>query len=133
LKKIRGIKKKIAKKIKKEIAGLSKETKDKTSKEISIAGEFERKENPFIKDDEDEWISFDEDNIPRSEMIKLKGFRYGDYTLYEKKIMTKSGKKRTVQFFSKGEPDEGKPIGLPDGYVIKENKKTGIPYLKKKK
>lgn len=130
--KIRGIKKKIAKKIKKEIAGLSKETFDKTSEEISISGEFERGENPFIKD-EDEWISFDEDNIPRLEMIKLKGFRHGDYTLYEKKIMTKSGKKRIVQFFSKGEPDEGKPIELPKGYVIKENKKTGIPYLKKKK
>ncbi len=133
LTKIRGIKKNIAKKIKKEITELSKGNGEITSKESEVPGKFEREENPFIKEDEDEWISFDEDSISRSEMTEVKGFRHGDYTLYRKEILTKSGKKRTVQFFSKGEPEDGEPIDLPEGYEIKENIKNGIPYLKKKK
>jgi hypothetical protein len=60
-------------------------------------------------------------------------FRHGDYSLYKKEIKTKSGKKRIVRFFSKAEPDEGKPIELPKGYQVKLNKKTGLPYLKRKK
>jgi transcription termination factor NusA len=82
---------------------------------------------------EDEWESFDEHKISELKMKEIKGFRYGDYTLYEKKLDTKSGKKRIVRFFSKAEPEEGNPIELPKGFEVKENKKTGLPYLKKKK
>ena len=42
------------------------------------------------------------------------------------------GKTRIVRFFSKTEPDEGEPIELPKEYEVKENKKTGVPYIKKK-
>ncbi|MCK4366092.1 MAG: hypothetical protein KAW45_08570 [Thermoplasmatales archaeon] len=124
LTKIRGIRKKIAKQIKKEVNELYKD---------ELQESFDRGENPYIEEDDSEWESFDEDKIPDSTLKELKGFKHGDYTLYEKEIETKSGDKRTVRFFSKGEPDGSEPIDLPDGYEIKENRKTGVPYLKKKK
>ena len=131
LTKIRGIKRKIAKKIKQEVNELIEKTE--TSEEET----FERGENPFIYDDEEEdedhWESYDEDKISVSKMKEIKGFKHKDYNLYEKEIEVKSGKKRTVRFFSKAEPDEGKPIELPKDYEVKENKKTGVPYLRKKR
>ena len=133
LTKIKGIKRKIAKQIKKEVEKFSA---DKYAEEIlpkeSPKDSFERGENPFIKEEE-EWESFDEDKISDSELREIKGFRHGDYTLYAIEIDTKSGKKRTVRFFSKAEPEEGEPIELPKGYKVEKNKKTGVPYLKKKK
>ena len=82
---------------------------------------------------QDLWESYDEDKISVSKMKEIKGFKHKDYTLYEKEIVVKSGKKRTVRFFSKAEPDEGKSIELPKDYEVKENKKTGVPYLRKKR
>ena len=122
LTKIRGIRKKNAKQIKKEVNELYKDESQES---------FDRGENPFIEEDDSEWESFDEDKISDSTREELKGFRHGDYTLYEKEIEIKSGDKRTVRFFSKGEPDGSEPIDLPKGYEIKENRKTGVPYLKK--
>ncbi len=127
LTKIQGIKRKVAKQIKKEISSLPEESANIISKS-SI-----EQEEPFIEKEEDEWESYDEDKISYSKMREIKGFRHGDYSLYKKEIETKSGKKRTVRFFSKAEPDEGEPIELPKGYKVKLNKKTGLPYLKKKK
>ena len=130
LTKIKGIKKKIAKQIKKEVNELVEKTD--TIEEES----FERGKNPFIneeEEEEDEWDSYDEDKISDTTMKGVKGYMHKDYTLYKKEIEIKSGKKRTVRFFSKGEPEEGSPIKLPKGYEVKENKKTGLPYLKKKK
>ncbi|PNX47906.1 MAG: hypothetical protein BV456_10400 [Thermoplasmata archaeon M8B2D] len=60
-------------------------------------------------------------------------FKHREYKLYEKEIFTKSGNKRVVRFFSKGEPEGAKTIALPKGYIVRKNKKTGVPYLKKKK
>ena len=95
---------------------------------------FERGENPFIEEDEeDEWDAFDDEKISDWKMKEIKGFRHGDYTLFEKHIDTESGGKKTVRFFSKAQPEDGEPIELPKGYEVKENKKTGVPYLKKKK
>ena len=59
-------------------------------------------------------------------------FTHGDFRLYEKDITTPAGKTRTVRFFSKKTPDEGRPISLPEDYSVKVNKRTGLPYLKKK-
>ena len=135
LTKIKGIKRKIAKQIKKEVEKISA---DKYAEEIlpkeSSKDSFEREENPFIKEEEEEeWESFDEDKISDSELRGIKGFRHEEYTLYAKEINTKLGKKRTVRFFSKAEPEGGEPIELPKGYKVEKNKKTGLPYLKKKK
>ena len=123
----RARKRKIATKIKKEVSKLSE---DKIAKETA-AELIKIEENPIIKGDEQE--SYDADKMSDSKLKEIKGFRHREYTLYKKEIEIKSGKKRTVRFFSKAEPEEGEPIELPKGYKIKENKKTGVPYLTKKK
>jgi rubrerythrin len=126
LTRIRGIKRKKAKQIKKEVNELvTSESEEELTEE----------NNPYIKEEEtdDEWESFDEDKISEKKLKELNGFRHGDYTLYEKKIKTKSGSTRTIRFFSKAEIEEAEPIQMPKGYEIKENKKTHVPYLKKKK
>lgn len=58
---------------------------------------------------------------------------YKGYTLYKKEIPITPDIKRTVHFFSKETPDEGVPISLPEGYEIKINKGTGVPFIRKKK
>ena len=122
--KIRGVKRKLAKKVKKEMEILPKK------KDVE---ETEKEDITYEGDDLGEWESFDEEQISELKPKKMKGYQHGDYFLYEKKITVKSGQKRTVRFFSKTEPDEGKSIKLPKGYEVKENRKTGVPYLKKKK
>lgn len=130
LTKIRGIRKKLAKQIKKEVKQLS----EKEKKEIETKEEkYDYDEKPYIQEEEeDEWESYDEGMLSEEQMKEIKGFRHGDYILYEKEIETKSGKSRKVRFFSKAEPEEGSPIVLPKGYKVAKNKKTGVPYLKKK-
>ena len=122
--KIRGIRKKLAKNIKKELETLPKKKEDE---------EIEKEDVTYEGDDLGEWECFDEEQNSELKPKKIKGHQHKDYTLYEKKITMKDNKKRTVRFFSKAEPDEGKAIDLPEGYEAKENKKTGVPYLKKKK
>ena len=130
LTKIKGIRKKVAKQIKKEIEEHLK-TIDTDESHTNL------EENPYINEEgfseEDEWESFEEHSKKEKKASTKKGFIYGDYTLYEKEITTKDDKKRKVRFFSKGEPEDAEPIKLPKGYEIKENKKTNVPYLKKKK
>ena len=127
LTKIRGIKRKIAKQIKKDLMDLSEEP----SEEKKLEKPYERGENPFIE--ESEWESFDEEKVTDSRLEEVKGYMHGKYTLYKKEIVTKSGKKQIIRFFSKAQPEEAEPIELPDGYEVQENKKTGVPFLKKKK
>jgi predicted RecB family nuclease len=128
LTRIRGIKRKVAKQIKKEIKKFSEK-----ANAIESKTSFEPEEEKTDEEAETEWEYYDEDLISDSTMKEYKGFRKDDYTLYEKKIVTKSGNKRTVRFFSKAEPEGAEPIDLPKGYEVKKNKKTGIPYLRKKK
>mgnify|MGYP006304870883 CR=1 FL=1 len=64
---------------------------------------------------------------------KSKFYSYKGYDLYKKEIITKNGNKRTVHFFSKNKQKDAKKIKLPKGYIVKQNKKTKVPYLKKKK
>jgi hypothetical protein len=58
-------------------------------------------------------------------------FHYNNYTLYKKDISIDEDKKRTVHFFSRDEPEEGVATILPDGYEVKVNRKTGVPFIKK--
>jgi Holliday junction resolvasome RuvABC DNA-binding subunit len=127
LTKIRGIRKKIAKQIKKEVELYTKvnTTEDEEYNNIN--------ENPYIKNEdfeiEDEWESIDKKKPVKNDKT-IYGFIYNEYNLYEKEITTKSGNKRTVRFFSKGEPENAKPIDIPEGYEVEENK-SGVPYLRK--
>ena len=131
LTKIKGIKRKTAKKIKKELSKIADEEYEKPkevfSKEALDDNSFVEKES----EDLEEWESYYEDEIPEKQLKKIKGYKHEGYTLYEKKIKV-GDKKRTVHFFSKGKPEEGGPIKLPTGFQVKINKKTGVPYLKKK-
>jgi len=122
---IKGIKRRIAKKIKKEVTKLSEKTEEKYTTEFI---------KPKVQDEkEDKLEIFYEKKPSKKGKKEIKGFMQNDYMLYEKKIKTKSGKKRTVRFFSKSKPKMGKPIELPKGFNVSINKKTGVPFLKKKK
>lgn len=60
------------------------------------------------------------------------GFQYGDYTLYQKTITINDKDKRTIHFFAKEVPETGDPTDLPKGYEVKINRKTGVPYIRRK-
>ncbi|MEA2055753.1 MAG: helix-hairpin-helix domain-containing protein [Candidatus Thermoplasmatota archaeon] len=126
LTKIKGIKRKLAKEIKREVNSLIEMGKLEDEQ-----NSFGRNENPFIEEGED-WETFDEEKTSDEEITETQGYTYREFTLYKREIETKGGKKRTVRFFSKETPNEGEPIALPTGYEVKVNKKTKVPYLKKK-
>ncbi|MEF8879759.1 MAG: helix-hairpin-helix domain-containing protein [Candidatus Thermoplasmatota archaeon] len=113
LTKIKGIRRKFAKKIKAEL------------REKSDLVEEEKKKLEETKEEEDEWVTVEK------ESAEADVFTFDGYTLYEKEITTEEGEKRTVHFFSKKEQEDAKPIALPGGYEVKRNKKTGVPYLRK--
>jgi hypothetical protein len=79
-----------------------------------------------------EWESYDVEEIPEVES-NTSLYTHGEYTLYKKDIKTATGRKRTIHFFSKKIPEIGEPAQLPDNYEVKVNKRTGLPYLKRKK
>ena len=56
------------------------------------------------------------------------------WTLYTRDVKLKKGPKVTIYFFSKRKPKSGRPCNeMPAGYKVGENKRTGLPYLSKKK
>ena len=53
-----------------------------------------------------------------------------DYFLHSKDVTLKStGRVQRIYFFSKD--SRGTACAKPDGYVVNENKRTGLPFLKK--
>ena len=64
---------------------------------------------------------------------KVKVFKYGEYTLYTRKIQLKNvGREIDIYFFSSHKPKSGKPCVMPEGYEVGINPRTKMPYLKKK-
>ncbi len=59
-------------------------------------------------------------------------YTHGDYTLHAREVELKGGHRQVIYFFSKRAPKSGAPIELPDGYDVAVNKRTGLPYLKKR-
>ena len=59
-------------------------------------------------------------------------FYYKGYTLYQKEMDLGNNKKRIIHFFSKDIPEDSTPSPLPKDYDIRVNKKTGVPYIRKK-
>ena len=57
--------------------------------------------------------------------------RYGKYVLYTRMVTLKSGLQLPIYFFSSHTPKSGHPTSLPDGYIVKENETSHMPYLKK--
>ncbi len=54
------------------------------------------------------------------------------WTLYTMDVELKGGRKQTIYFFSKRTPKSGSQCDKPDNMVVGVNKRTGLPYLKKK-
>jgi len=54
------------------------------------------------------------------------------WTLYSREVTLKGGRKQTIYFFSKRTPKSGKPCDKPGNMTVGVNKRTGLPYLKKK-
>ena len=117
--------------LKKQKKKVKKETKIKKEDKIPKSDKNKFKEEKNIEETTTEWESYDIDEIPE-ETIDISAYTHGEFTLYKKDIKTVTGKKRTIHFFAKSIPDEGQPVNLPDGYEVKVNKRTGLPYLKKK-
>ena len=121
LTRIRGIKRGVAKQIKQDLQNLKSTDKNtvntKTSKEPVMWEEI---------DDE-------QDDIVRSGSNEEQGYRQGEFLLYKKEVTLTPGTTRTIHFFSKEPPEEGTPTTLPDGFEVDVNKRTGVPYIRKKR
>lgn len=59
-------------------------------------------------------------------------YEHNGYTLHVREVELKGGHKQAIYFFSKRRPLSGVPVELPEGYEVVTNKRTGLPYLKKK-
>ncbi len=60
-------------------------------------------------------------------------YTHGEYTLYTRDVTLRSGRTQTIYFFSKKKPERGIPCDKPNDFIVDINKRTGMPYLKKKK
>ena len=54
------------------------------------------------------------------------------YTLHARTVKLKGGHEQTIYFFSRRSPKSGEPSDLPDGYDVVVNRRTGLPYLKRR-
>jgi hypothetical protein len=127
---IRGIKRKLAKQIKKEIE--QQDSKSETSEFIPVKQKITKKKNIKKHKESAEW----ESSVPSEEKVKSSKPKiictYKEYTLYRQELHKPNGPKKTIYSFLKGKSTKADPAPLPDGYRIAINKKTGVPYLKKK-
>ena len=126
--KIKGIRRKLAKKIKKEVDEAPKRIERKDEWHVVVD-----ESNGNIEEKREVKSSFYKDEVPEQKQKVTKTYRYGEYTLYRKEIKVGPSKKRTIHFFSRAAPEDGDPVDLPNGYEVKVNKKTGVPYIRKKK
>ncbi len=53
------------------------------------------------------------------------------YILHSKDVTLRGGRKQTIYFFAREEKAEGALDEIPAGYKVIENKRTGLPMLKK--
>ncbi|MGI8603878.1 MAG: hypothetical protein ACR2OZ_12895 [Verrucomicrobiales bacterium] len=53
------------------------------------------------------------------------------YYLHTRKTTLKGGREQQIYFFA-GDVRDGSCEALPDGYMVIENERTGLPILKKK-
>jgi hypothetical protein len=69
--------------------------------------------------------------IPEPE-VEIMAYTHEGWTLYTRNVKLKGGRNQTIYFFSKRSPKSGSPCEMPTGYSVGVNKRTGLPYLKKK-
>ncbi len=89
---------------------------------------------PKISGETEEWETVPmQDEVTTASDKEAVPYTHGEYTLYRKEITMQNGKTRTLHFFSKSTPADAEAVSLPDGFEVKVNKKTKLPYLRKKK
>jgi hypothetical protein len=61
-------------------------------------------------------------------------FEKDGYVLHTREVQLKGGRNQKIYYFCKtgNKPKSGKPCDMPDGYTTGINKRTKLPYLKKK-
>lgn len=60
-------------------------------------------------------------------------YQHGGYTLHVREVELRGGHVQKIYFFSKRAPIVGEPVAeLPEDYSVVENRRTGLPYLKRK-
>lgn len=59
-------------------------------------------------------------------------FQHNGYTLHAREVVLKGGARQVIYFFSQRTPKSGLPVEMPEGYALSVNKRTGLPYLRKK-
>lgn len=64
--------------------------------------------------------------------FSVKNSKGNTYYLNSKNVTLKGGRKQMIYFFSKDERKSTGMAALPAGYKVSENKRTGLPILKKK-
>ena len=75
----------------------------------------------------------DRSSMPYLQKIgKPQVYKYGDYTLYTRKVKLVRGQIVDIYFFSGHKPKSGTACPMPDGYEVGINKRSNMPYLKKK-
>ena len=75
----------------------------------------------------------EEEELPEWKTVDENAYLHGEYTLYTKEVLLRGGRKQQIFFFSKKEKQDAEPCPKPEGYIVKVNKKTGLPVLKKAK
>lgn len=53
------------------------------------------------------------------------------YFLHSKAVTLRGGRQQTIYYFAKEEKPEGGLGAVPEGMMVVENKKTGLPMLKR--
>lgn len=125
---IRGIRRKLAKQIKKEIEQTTSLIDD--TEFVPVKKKTIKKTQKNKLHDAAEWESHPPLETPKSTFPPV--CVYEGYTLFKRETTTRDRRKTTIHFFSKEKPKKGQPTSLPDGYQIAINKKTEVPYLKRK-
>ena len=75
----------------------------------------------------------DRSSMPYLQKIgKPKVYKYGEYTLYTRKVKLVRGREVDIYFFSSHKPKSGTTCTMPEGYEVGVNKRSNMPYLRKK-
>jgi hypothetical protein len=76
----------------------------------------------------EEWKIFRKKQKEAKNMV----FKFYNWTLYTRDVQLKGGRSITIYFFSTRVPKNGTACEMPEGYTVGVNKRTGLPYVRKK-
>ncbi len=82
-----------------------------------------------VADDAGQWVH--DDSAQAAGTPFAEAFTYGDYTLYTRMVDLSTGRQQQIYFFAKSEPKSGEPCAMPEGYMVEENSRTGLPFLRR--